>query len=126
MPPSQMLPCDGLVQDFDTHDSQDLPSQSIFGQLRVAIADLVVKHIVGIGEDLEVSLVGRELRRVVDIRECQPWDPEVSKVRVWHVPALRVTSWTASTYPSLERLQTHFRRHGGMRDECVVTHVEVM
>jgi len=44
---------------------------------------------VGIGKNLEVSFIWRELRGVVDICEGQAWDSEVSKFRVRHVPELR-------------------------------------
>ena len=43
----------------------------------------------GIGKNLEVSFVGRELRRVVDICEVQAWDSEVSEFRVRHGLGLR-------------------------------------
>jgi hypothetical protein len=43
---------------------------------------------VRIGKNLEVPFIWRELRRVVDICECQAWDSQVSKFRVGHVPRL--------------------------------------
>lgn len=59
----------------------------------------------GIGKNLEVSFVWRELRRVVDICEVQAGDSEVSKFRVRHVLGLHDVSLIAK-----RRLGTHVWR----------------
>jgi hypothetical protein len=125
MASSQTLPCNRFVQDFDTHNSKHLPSQSIFRQVRVAIADLMVEHIVRVRKDLEVPLVRRKLRRPVNICECQAWDPKVSKFRVGHVPEPRNTYLTASVHPSLKDPPNHHWRSEGIGNNCVVTQRKV-
>jgi hypothetical protein len=100
--PPQTLPSDRFVQNLDAHERKNLPSQSVFRQLRIAIADLVVNDIVRIREDLEIFFVRRKMRRPVDIGELQAWDPEVSKFREWHVQGRERRAWTSSARASLE------------------------
>lgn len=111
--PPQTLPSDRFVQDLDAHEGKNLPSQSIFRQLRVAISDLVVNDIVRIREDLEIFFVRRKMRRPVDIGELQAWDPEVSKFRVWHVQGRDRRACTSSARALLESSGYHAWRYEG-------------